>query len=175
MPNEFIVNTVLPKLNLSSDIINDIKIAISQGKEVTTHTNNVSVPGWSGAGYIVIDPKTGDGAYLISGGSNGAFLLMMGGLLMLMAISAIGMAGPVSLISATFFSSILTVSTLFIAAGLSLLLGYKKACLASITLAIGIINNILLKGWAKPFTFVYIGAIGPAWQICHCKDLMCSA
>jgi len=43
---------------------------------VTTHTDNVSVPGWSGAGYIVIDPKTGDGAYLISGGTNGGFTTM---------------------------------------------------------------------------------------------------
>ncbi len=40
---------------------------------MTTHTSNVSVPGWSGAGYIVIDPKSGDGAYIISGGSNGGF------------------------------------------------------------------------------------------------------
>ncbi len=71
MPNEFIVDTILPKLNLSSDIISDIQTVINQGKEVTTHTNNVSVPGWSGAGYIIIDPKTGDGAYLISGGANG--------------------------------------------------------------------------------------------------------
>ena len=72
--NQTNIDTTLPKLNLSSDIINDIKIAISQGKEVTTHTDNVSVPGWSGAGYIIIDPKTGDGAYLVSGGANGAFL-----------------------------------------------------------------------------------------------------
>ena len=75
MPNEFIVDTILPKLNLSSDIISDIQTVINQGKEVTTHTNNVSVPGWSGAGYIIIDPKTGDGAYLISGGANGGFIL----------------------------------------------------------------------------------------------------
>ncbi len=35
---------------------------------MTTHTSSVSVPGWSGVGYIVIDPKSGDGAYVISGG-----------------------------------------------------------------------------------------------------------
>ncbi len=41
-----------------------------------THTDAVSVPGWTGAGYIIIDPETetetetGDGAYLISGGGN---------------------------------------------------------------------------------------------------------
>jgi len=40
---------------------------------VTTHTSNASVPGWSGVGYIVVNPKTGDGGYYISGGENGAF------------------------------------------------------------------------------------------------------
>ena len=71
--NQTNVDTVVPNLNLSSDIIDEIKIAVSQGKEVTAHTSNVSVPGWNGAGYIVINPTTGDGAYFISGGSNGGF------------------------------------------------------------------------------------------------------
>ena len=31
--------------------------------------------GWSGAGYIILDPDTGAGAYKISGGANGSFLL----------------------------------------------------------------------------------------------------
>jgi len=47
---------------------------------VTTHTSNVSVPGWTGSGYIVIDPKTGDGGYYISGGSNGGFAQIKEGL-----------------------------------------------------------------------------------------------
>lgn len=34
----------------------------------------MSVPGWSGAGYIITDPVTGDGAYKISGGGNGGFM-----------------------------------------------------------------------------------------------------
>jgi len=34
----------------------------------------VSVPGYTGAGYIIFDPLTGDGAYKISGGGNGGFL-----------------------------------------------------------------------------------------------------
>jgi len=36
---------------------------------VIIHSDPVSVPGWTGAGYIVFDPVVGDGAYLISGGS----------------------------------------------------------------------------------------------------------
>lgn len=34
----------------------------------------MSVPGWSGAGYIILDPDTGSGAYKIAGGSNGGHL-----------------------------------------------------------------------------------------------------
>jgi len=51
-----------------------VKDEVSRGKVVTTHTNNVSVPGWSGVRYIVVNPKTGDGGYYISGGENGGFL-----------------------------------------------------------------------------------------------------
>jgi len=69
--NQTNINTILPKLNLSSDIISKIRSEVAKGKEVTTHADNVSVPGWSGAGYIIIDPRTGEGAYMISGGSNG--------------------------------------------------------------------------------------------------------
>ena len=65
------IDIVLPKLSIDSDIINEIKDEVSRGKVMTTHTSNVSVPGWSGVGYIVVNPKTGDGGYYISGGENG--------------------------------------------------------------------------------------------------------
>ena len=71
--NQSNISQILPNLHLSSDIISEIQTEVAKGKEVTTHTSNVSVPGWTGAGYIVIDPKTGDGGYYISGGSNGGF------------------------------------------------------------------------------------------------------
>ena len=71
------IDTVLPKLNLSNTIKQDIQSSVNAGKYVITHTDNVSVPGWSGAGYAIIDPTTGSDAYFISGGENGAFLLIM--------------------------------------------------------------------------------------------------
>ena len=49
----------------------EINAALQVGKEVITHTDAISVPGWSGAGYIIFDPVTGGGAYKISGGGNG--------------------------------------------------------------------------------------------------------
>ncbi len=34
----------------------------------------MSVPGWSGAGYVILDPVVGDGEWKISGGDNGGRL-----------------------------------------------------------------------------------------------------
>jgi len=50
-----------------------ISNAVNAGKTVTVHEREVSVPGWTGTGYMVIDPVTGDGAYMISGGGNGGW------------------------------------------------------------------------------------------------------
>jgi hypothetical protein len=54
--------------------MNEIKNALNAGKEVITHTDAVSVPGWTGAGYYITDPIIGDGAYKIAGGGNGGFI-----------------------------------------------------------------------------------------------------
>lgn len=65
--------TVLPKIHHDADTMSDIDNALRSGKVIITHTDAASVPGWSGAGYIVLDQAVGDGAYRISGGMNGAF------------------------------------------------------------------------------------------------------
>ena len=62
---------ILPKLNLSSSVITDIRNAVNAGRVVTAHERNISYKGWSGSGYIIIDPTSGAGAYLIDGGANG--------------------------------------------------------------------------------------------------------
>lgn len=68
------MTTVLPNVHHSSDTIDEITNALNAGKEVMTHTDAIQVPGWSGAGYIIIEPETGEGAYRISGGVNGGFI-----------------------------------------------------------------------------------------------------
>jgi len=40
---------------------------------VTTHQADITLNGWTGSGYVILDPETGAGAYKISGGSNGSF------------------------------------------------------------------------------------------------------
>ncbi len=82
--------STLPNLNHDSLTLSEIQAALAVGKEVITHTDSITVPGWSGAGYIIFDPATGDGAYKISGGANGAWLLfstfVLMGLLIVLAV-----------------------------------------------------------------------------------------
>jgi len=66
--------TALPNIHHDPATIAEIQNALNVGKEVITHTDAVTVPGWTGAGYIIFDPETGDGAYKIGGGQNGAFI-----------------------------------------------------------------------------------------------------
>jgi len=68
-------SAALGNLHHDSATLAEIENALHAGREVITHTDAVSVPGWSGAGYVILDPETGDGAFQISGGKNGAFLL----------------------------------------------------------------------------------------------------
>ncbi len=68
------MDTVLPKIHHDSETMSEVRSSLNAGKNVFTHTDTVSVPGWSGAGYIILDPVTGSGAYKISGGNNGSFL-----------------------------------------------------------------------------------------------------
>ncbi len=61
-------------LNLPADTLQDIRNAVHAGKVVTTHEEQILFHGWVGEGYIILDPETGGGAYMIAGGENGGFL-----------------------------------------------------------------------------------------------------
>ena len=60
---------------------------------VTVSKTQITYNGWTGVGYIIIDPSTGAGAYMISGGLGGAMILMLalGFALLALAIAA----GPI--------------------------------------------------------------------------------
>ncbi len=72
--NQAIHTTVLSSLQISQDVKAEIANALAAGKEVTVHEKDITVNGWTGNGYIMLDPDTGAGAYKIAGGSNGGFL-----------------------------------------------------------------------------------------------------
>lgn len=80
---------VLPRLQLSSTVMTDIRDAINAGRTVTTHEKSIQYKGWHGSGYIIIDPHSGAGAYLIDGGANGAIFIALGLWLLVMTISLI--------------------------------------------------------------------------------------
>ncbi|MDD2850685.1 MAG: transglutaminase domain-containing protein [Desulfuromonadaceae bacterium] len=73
--NQANIATILPQLHVSQEVITDIQNAVNAGKVVTVSKTNISFNGWIGCGYIISDPDTGAGAYMISGGSNGAAIL----------------------------------------------------------------------------------------------------
>lgn len=69
--NQSNINAILPQLQVSGDVKTDIVNVVNAGKEVTVSKTNISFNGWTGCGYIVIDPTTGAGAYMIKGISGG--------------------------------------------------------------------------------------------------------
>ncbi|EDN66247.1 conserved hypothetical protein [Beggiatoa sp. PS] len=58
-------NTVLPVLNISADVKEEIRASVAVGKVATVSQNNITVGSWTGVGYIITDPETGAGAYRI--------------------------------------------------------------------------------------------------------------
>jgi len=67
--------TALPKLPVGGNVGAEIRSAIEAGKTVTFHEKQISAHGWTGYGFIIIDPETGAGAYLIEGKGNGGIIL----------------------------------------------------------------------------------------------------
>ena len=69
--------TALPKLPVGGTVGQEIQSAIQAGKEVTFHERGINAHGFSGHGYIITDPDTGGGAYLIEGKGNGAWFFFI--------------------------------------------------------------------------------------------------
>lgn len=64
---------ILPKLNHSDVVMTDIRNGVNAGKTVTVHDTQITLNGWSGTGYTILDPESGAGAYMIGGGLDGGF------------------------------------------------------------------------------------------------------
>jgi len=59
------LDNVLGKINLGSDIEQEIRHSVLAGNIATTHESVINYNGWIGAGYLLIDPDIGAGAYKI--------------------------------------------------------------------------------------------------------------
>jgi transglutaminase-like putative cysteine protease len=77
--NQDNIDAVMPQLQLDGETKTDIRNAVNSGKEVTVQKSDITYNGWTGHGYIVIDPTTGAGAYMIAGGLSGAVVMMFVG------------------------------------------------------------------------------------------------
>lgn len=68
------ISLALTEIDLGTDAESDIRNAVNAGKIATAHESRLNYNGWIGEGYTLVDPNTGAGAYMISGGGNGSVL-----------------------------------------------------------------------------------------------------
>ncbi|MBU4261860.1 MAG: hypothetical protein KKC76_08285 [Proteobacteria bacterium] len=68
-----------PGITQPSYVISALNSALSQGHVITIPEDPITVSQWSGTGYIDLDPTTGAGGYIISGGISGAVQTDAGG------------------------------------------------------------------------------------------------
>lgn len=66
------IASVLPQLQVDAQVKTDIQNAVNAGKVVTVSKTDITFKGWTGCGYIITNPTTGEGAYMIGGGLNGS-------------------------------------------------------------------------------------------------------
>jgi hypothetical protein len=69
------ISSVLQNLELEPDAIVDIQNAVDAGREVTVSQRNITFHEFIICGYIVMDPNTGDAAYVIDGRNGATFWL----------------------------------------------------------------------------------------------------
>ncbi len=79
------IDGTLPLLNQGQQVKDDIRNLVAAGKEVTIPSKYTTRNEWTGTGFMVRNPDTGEGAYMISRGLAG------GGTTMLPAHSALGL------------------------------------------------------------------------------------
>jgi len=146
---------MLPQLQLSADAMSEIQTALATGKEVTAHQSNITTSfGWTGAGYVIFDPVSGDGVYRITGGLNGGASTGPETLL----LSAItGFVDALNKVNSRDGKNLLKIAKglSFIAAPLALLLTLGQV-------AEGNMNNANLQpwqGWAEAGIWVGLSAI----------------
>jgi hypothetical protein len=83
---------IVAGLGTDADTKAEIANALNAGMEVTVHQADITAHGWTGMGYILLDPETGAGAYKISGGANGAIVLIA---IVLMALALAALSAEI--------------------------------------------------------------------------------
>ncbi|MBV7429814.1 MULTISPECIES: hypothetical protein [unclassified Acidovorax] len=151
--------TALAKLPVGGTVGQEIQSAIQAGKEVTFHERGINAHGFSGYGYIITDPETGAGAYMIEGRGNGGILLGLA--LGLVSGIAIIVAGP---LLAAIVGAIGFVIGVYLAMYEDNKYNLNFSGARLIGLMAGIILSVIFGGYvAISFSIIFIG--GAAWLL----------
>ncbi len=92
----------LSTLAIDPAVKQEIGNAVAAGQFAFTPQSNLTIGGWTGIGYVIVDPETGAGAYKISGGFNGGGLDYV--FANLMALAAMSLDAVLSLMVASAFA-----------------------------------------------------------------------
>ncbi len=68
------LSSELERLAISDSLKEDLRAEVASGKIVVIPAKELSVNDWNGTGYIVLDPSSGAGSYMINGGLTGGEL-----------------------------------------------------------------------------------------------------
>jgi hypothetical protein len=82
-------STALAKLPINGSVGQEVRNAVNAGKEVTIHEKPINAHGWTGYGYSITDPETGEGGYLIEGSGNGGIFYIFGAIIGVMLATAL--------------------------------------------------------------------------------------
>ena len=145
------ISMALADINLSDDIENEIRNAVNVGNIAIAHQGYLDFYGTRAAGYLLLDPETGAGAYKIASGGNGG-VLIFAGLLIIMTMMFFLMPLLASGVGLTFFALGLLVGTSLVAAGVAALTGNSFACnvfLATAAATLATMIGLLIPASAK--------------------------
>ena len=137
--NQQNISSVLPQLQVDQQVKADIQNAVNAGKVVTVSKSNVSLKGWTGCGYIITDPETGAGAYMISGGTNGGFMYIFWTVMWVLA-----------------WVTLITAVTVFVVVGAAVLAAAMPAIIAGVTGVLTSISELFLT--ASILTYLFLEA-----------------
>ena len=92
---------VVTGLAIGEEVKREIRDSVAVGKVALVSEGMITVGEWTGVGYIISDPLTGSGAYRISGGGNGAIMILFTmALILLTAFAAPALIAPAGKLAA---------------------------------------------------------------------------
>jgi hypothetical protein len=96
------VNAMLASLPIAESVKADIRAGVNAGLVAYVNDRPAAIGGWTGSGYVILDPQTGAGAYRISGGLNGGGeacqcfnVSLTQELLLVLGVTVVGVKAPV--------------------------------------------------------------------------------